>query len=93
MEGQGEANKTKVLMCFNRTRGTEVWSILFRTPPRPKPLPRELKFSDPEKIRNLYERFGMRRRLEDVQAFEYAITSGGGIVELILGPEQLAKLQ
>lgn len=85
--------KTKVLMCFNRTRHTDVWHILFRIPPRPKPLPRELSFTNPEKIRNLYERFGMKRQLEDVQAFEYAIVSGGGIVELLLGPEQLGKLQ
>ncbi len=55
-----------------------------RTPPTPTPLPRDLRFSDPEKIRNLYQRFGMRRQLEDVQAFECAITSGGGIVSCYL---------
>ena len=93
MNGQDEAGKTRVLMCFNRTRGTEVWNVFFRVPPKPKPLPREMKFSDPDKLRSLYERFGMRRALEDKQAFEHAISTGGGIVSLLLGPEQIAKLQ
>lgn len=80
-------------MIFNANHSRTSWEVMFKKPPMPKPLPRVLHFSDPEKIRDLYRRFGADRLPEDVQAFEFALRQGHGIVVLHLGDEQFRVLK
>jgi hypothetical protein len=51
-----------------------------------------LHFGTDDKLRDLFQRFGTRKMAEDMAALEYAIRTGRGAVELMLGPEQLSKL-
>ena|SRR6185437_16097936 len=80
-----------VLMAFDR-RGPG-WRITFRDQPSNNRLPRVITFTDPDKIRDLYRRFGARRLSEDVAAFEFGLLHGRGLVELRLGGEQYATLK
>ncbi len=55
-------------------------------------LPRKLTFASADKVRDLAERGGGLKKLEDKQVFEYALTIGRGGVNLMLTEEQYAKL-
>jgi len=79
-----------VYMYFEQQGG--VWRVSFSKPLGAGQLPRVLTFADPAKIRNLYERFGTNRVLEDRSAFEFALERGRGVVMLSLGREQYSKL-
>jgi hypothetical protein len=78
-------------MAFDR-RGPG-WRITFRDRPSNTRLPRVITFTDPDKIRDLYRRFGAQRMAEEVAAFEFALTHGRGLVELSLGEEEYVKLK
>jgi hypothetical protein len=56
-------------------------------------LPKQLTFSSPTKIRELYDRFAADKKLEDRQALEYAIEKGRGSIWLNLTQEQYIKLK
>ena len=56
-------------------------------------LPRKLTFASPEKIREMYDRFGIDKKLEDRSALDYGINTGRGSVWLSLTPEQYSKLK
>ena len=64
-----------------------------RLAPEPVIYPRRFTFADSYKVRDLYLRFGKSHLSEDLAAFDYAVTQGRGIVDLMLGPEQIAVLQ
>jgi hypothetical protein len=68
------------------------WKVTFREKLSYRQLPRICLFHFPDKVRYLYERFGIRRLSEDQQAFEHGIRSGRGVVELALGDEQFRIL-
>jgi hypothetical protein len=50
-------------------------------------------FATPDKILEIYERWGAERKLEDRSALESAIGMGRGSIWLILTPEQYMKLK
>ena len=83
--------KHRVFMSF--TRVGDGWRLLFKDHQTSWPLSRVVTFRDPDKIRNLYQRFGSKRMSEDVAAFEYGLQQGSGIVELTLGDDQYRVLQ
>jgi hypothetical protein len=56
------------------------------------PLRRKLTFAGPEKIREMYDRFGTEKKLEDRSALEYAIDLGRGSIWLSLTHDQYIKL-
>lgn len=69
-----------------------VWFVTYRELSM-WPLPRTSRFLGPEKVRDLYTRFGTRKMSEDRSAFEFGIQMGRGVVELELSPEQYARLK
>lgn len=69
------------------------WRVTFRPRGDTIALPRVLHFGDAEKLRDIYRRFGTRHLSEDAAALEFAIRTRRGAVELMLGKEQLSKLQ
>lgn len=85
------ARGLRVLMQFESYRNG--WRVTFRAPSSQVPLPRVVTFIDPDKIKSLFRRYGVRRMSEDMAALEYGIQQRRGIVELVLGPEQYAMLQ
>ncbi len=88
-----EQRQTKVLMCFEQTRGgRDHWQVWFRSIHHGI-YPRRFNFAHHMKIRDLYLRYGTGKLLEDHAAFEHAIMNGKGIVDLLLGPEQIAVLE
>lgn len=56
-------------------------------------LPRKLTFATPDKLLEMFERWGESRLLEDRSALEYAIRMGRGSIWLILSAEQYGKLK
>lgn len=80
----------RVLADFTCQNG--VWRVVYRELSM-RPLPRMSRFLDPDKIRQMYASYGTRKMSEDRQAFEYGLSSGAGMVELELTPEQFAKLK
>jgi hypothetical protein len=56
-------------------------------------LPCKLTFASPGKIRELYDRLGIDKKLEDRSALDYGINTGRGSVWLSLTPEQYSKLK
>ncbi len=80
-------------MCFEQTQGgRNHWQVWFR-PITGGIYPRRYNFGHHMKIRDLYLRFGTAKLLEDHAAFEHAIMGGKGIVDLMLGPEQITVLE
>jgi hypothetical protein len=69
------------------------WLCQFLEPDLKTSLPRTLKFAGPEKVREIYDRFGTDKKLEDRSALEYGISQGRGSVWLSLTPEQYIKLK
>lgn len=83
----------KVLMCFELTRGgRDHWQVWFRATTGGI-YPRWFNFAHHMKIHDLYLRYGTGKLLEDHAAFEHAILGGKGIVDLLLGPDQIAVLK
>lgn len=67
--------------------------MFFRTAPAQYIFPRRFVFADSYKIRDLFLRYGASKLSEDMAAFDYAIGQGKGIVDLLLGDEQVAVLE
>jgi hypothetical protein len=83
-------NTHRVYVHFMRRDG---WYCQFLEADLKTSLPRRLHFKGPEKIREMYERFGMDKKLEDRSALEYAIGIGRGSVWMLLNEEQYQKLR
>jgi hypothetical protein len=79
----------RVYMFFMLNQG---WYCQFLQADLKTPLPRKLTFNSPDKIREMHERFGADRKLEDKSALEYAINTGRGSIWLSLTDEQYQKL-
>ena len=79
----------RVYMYFFHRDG---WYIQFLAPDLKTSLRRKLTFRDAAKIREMFDRFSAERKLEDRQAFEYAIEKGRGSIWLNLTEEQYQKL-
>jgi len=71
----------------------EGWHCQFLEQDLKTPLPRKLTFATPEKLIEMFERWGESRLLEDRSALEYGIKNGRGSIWLILSAEQYAKLK
>ena len=69
------------------------WYCQFLEPDLKTSLPRKLTFKDSEKVVEMYDRFGVDKKLEDRAALEYGINQGRGSVWLSLTPEQYGKLK
>jgi hypothetical protein len=69
------------------------WYCQFLEPDAKTPLPRKLNFAGPEKIREMHDRFGAEKKLEDRSALEYGISLGRGSMWLSLTEDQYAKLK
>jgi hypothetical protein len=70
------------------------WFCQFLEPDLKTALPRKLTFASPGKIREMYDRFGIDKKLEDRSALEYGITTTRrGSVWLSLTHEQYKKLK
>ena len=54
---------------------------------------RRLTFKDAAKLREMYDRFGTDKKLEDRQALEYGIETGRGSIWIELTDEQYRKLK
>src|ERR1700761_1101 len=80
----------QVYMYFFKQGG---WEVQFLEADLKMPLPRELTFSDAEKIRELARRGGAWRDSESRQMLEHAIETGGGGIYLRLTPAQYARLR
>lgn len=82
-----------VLMQFRYDGTAGFWRVTFRPRGATIALPRVLHFGNEDKLRELFRRFGSQRMAEDVAALDYAINTGRGNIELMLGEEQLSKLR
>jgi hypothetical protein len=69
------------------------WYIQFLEEDLKTPLRRRLNFRGPEKIREIYDRFGIEKKLEDRSALEYGISIGRGSVWIALSAEQYDKIK
>jgi hypothetical protein len=67
------------------------WHVSFLEPDFKTSLPLKLIFATPDKLLELFERWGESRLLEDRSALEYAIQMGRGSIWLILSAEQYGK--
>jgi hypothetical protein len=88
--GEERASRRRVYMHFMLTNG---WYCQFLEEDLKTPLPRKLTFAGPEKIREMYDRFGIDKKLEDRSALEYGINIGRGSVWLSLTSDQYRKLK
>lgn len=69
------------------------WLCFFLEEDMRVPLPKKLRFSDPEKIMTMARIGGASMKLEDKQALEFAIKNGRGSICLNLTDDQYAKLK
>ena len=69
------------------------WHVSFLEPDLKTPLPLKLTFATPEKLLEMFERWGESKLLEDRSALEYAIQMGRGSIWLALSAEQYGKLK
>jgi hypothetical protein len=83
-------NEHRICMNFMERHG---WHIGFLEEDCRTSLPLKLTFEHPDKILEMYERWGANRLLEDRAAVEHGIEIGRGAVWLRLTPEQYAKLK
>jgi hypothetical protein len=79
----------RVLMNFMQRDG---WRISFLEADCKTSLPLQLNFVSTDKIREMHERYGALRMLEDKAALEHGIEIGRGGVWLNLTDEQYGKL-
>jgi len=82
-----------VMMEFRYDPTVSLWRVVFRPRGNSVPLPRVCHFGDPEKLRDLFRRFGSHQMAEDHASLEFAINTQCGAVELMLGEMQLRKLR
>ncbi len=83
-----------VMMQFAYEHTLKLWRVTFRPRGESVALPRVIHFSDAEKLRDLFRRFGSRQMAEDVATLEFAIVNAKrGAVELMLGEPQLSELR
>ena len=80
----------RVYMYFMLRNG---WYCQFLEPDLKTALRCRLTSRDAAKVREMFDRFAAERKLEDRQAFEYALENGRGSIWLNLSEEQYAKLQ
>jgi hypothetical protein len=80
----------QVCMTFFFRKG---WQVQFCEQDLKTPLPRQLTFQDPEKIRELARRGEGWGTSEARQMLEYGIEVGGGGIYLRLTPGQYAALR
>lgn len=77
-------------MCFEWRAGR--WQVVYREL-NVWPFPRTNRFSSPNRLRDIYDRFGVTGNTVDREMFEFGLQVGRGMVELELTPEQYAKLK
>jgi hypothetical protein len=92
VEQSGSAQQRFPVYMRFRSAG-KYWRVTFRVRGTLTNLPRAFYFGSDDKLRDLFGRFGTHRMTEDVAALEFALRSGGGAVELMLGEAQLSKLK
>ena len=83
-------NEHRICMNFMERHG---WHISFLEEDCRTSLPLKLTFANPDKILEMYERWGANRLLEDRAAVEHGIEIGRGAIWLRLTAEQYAKLK
>ena len=88
MPDRRKPSRHRVYLFFMLRNG---WHCQFLEPDLKTPLPLKLTFSSPDKLLELFERWGESKLLEDRSAQEYAIQMGRGSIWLILSAEQYAK--
>jgi hypothetical protein len=86
-----QRTRHSVYMYFMNVSGG--WFCQFLEPDLKTSLARELTFSSPDKIREMWERFGSKKGQVDNQALEYAINQGRGSIWLSLTHDQYSKLK
>jgi hypothetical protein len=69
------------------------WHVQFLEEDLKTPLRRRLNFAGPEKIREIYDRLGVDKKLEDRSALEYGISIGRGSIWISLTEEQYLKVK
>lgn len=69
------------------------WHCQFLESDLKTPLRRKLTFAAAAKIREMYDRFGEDKKLEDRQALDHAVENGRGSIWLNLTEEQYRKLK
>jgi hypothetical protein len=92
MEPMSNARRPKqyrVYLFFMLRSG---WHVSFLEPDLKTRLPLKPTFATPDKLPEMFERWGESKLLEDRSALEYALQNGRGSIWLILSPEQYAKL-
>ena len=93
MDPMTNARKPKEHRVYLYFMLREGWHCQFLEPDLKTPLPRKLNFATPDKLLEIFERWGEPRLLEDKSALEYAIRMGRGSIWLILSAEQYGKLK
>jgi len=77
-------------MCFFHS---DTWRVQFLEADLKTPLPRTLAFRDASKVREMFDRFGDRKMLENRQALEHAVNNRNGGLWPDLTNEQYAQLK
>lgn len=90
MTSARKPSRHRVYLYFMLRNG---WHCQFLEPDLKTPLPRKLTFATPDKLLEIYERWGESRLLEDRSALEYAIRMGRGSIWLLLSAEEYYKLK
>jgi len=80
----------RVYMSFFVRHG---WQVQFMEADLKTVLPRLLVFAESDKLLEIFERWGVDRKMEDRSAFEYAIRVGRGGIYLDLSHEEYLKLR
>lgn len=80
----------RVYMHFVRQ---EIWSCRFTEEDLQTPLPCQLTFRSPEKIRAIVDRVGNFADLQDRQSLDYALRTGRGGAWLHLNDDQYRRLK
>jgi hypothetical protein len=91
MTNARKPSRHRVYLYFMLREG---WHCQFLEPDLKTPLPRKLTFATPEKLLEIFERWGESRQSQtDRKALEYAIKMGRGSIWLVLSPEEYSKLK
>ncbi|MGF7181444.1 hypothetical protein HDF11_002962 [Tunturiibacter psychrotolerans] len=69
------------------------WLCQFLEPDLKTSLPRKLTFKEPDKKREMFERFSIEKGQVDSQALEFGINQGRGSIYLSLTRDQYLKLK
>jgi hypothetical protein len=90
--GSRRPSKYRVLMTFQRVVGIG-WKVQFLDADCRNTYPLRLRFEYPDKILEMFERWGADRDLKDRQALEFHLQRGRGKLWLELAAEEHQKLQ